>query len=91
MHARVVVIKLAVHIPALAGVQIANGVAQRRLAGVAHVQGAGRVGRHKLHQEALAFGRLLAKRAACGQHFAHHLLFGRRFEADIDKAWPGDL
>ena len=91
MHAGVVVIKLAVHIPALAGVEIANGVPQRRLAGVAHVQGAGGVGRDKFHQQALAFGRLLAKRAACGQHFAQHLLFGRRFEADIDKAWPGDL
>ena len=91
MHAGVVVIKLAVHIPALAGVQIANGVAQRRLAGVAHVQGAGRVGRDKFHQEALAFGRLLAKQSACSQHLAHHLLFSGRLEADIDKAWPGDL
>jgi hypothetical protein len=50
LHAGVVVIKLAVHLPALGLEQVANGVAQRGLAAMAHVQRAGGVGRDELDQ-----------------------------------------
>ena len=51
LHARIVVIELAVHLPALGGVEAADGVAQRRLATMAHVQRAGGVGRHELDHQ----------------------------------------
>ena len=85
LYSGVVVIKLAVDRPALRGVQVTNGVAQRGLAGVAHVQRAGGVGRDKFHQQLLAVGGLLAKLGACGQHLAHHFLLGCGLEADVDK------
>ena len=62
LHAGVVVIELAVHRIALRGAQIANGITQRRLAAVAHMQWAGRVGRDELDQHLFAGGRLATVR-----------------------------
>ncbi len=86
LHARVVVIKLAVDVETLRGKQIANRIAQSRLAAVAYVQRAGRVGRHKLDQHALAVVHLETELFFGGQHLAHDLLFGRRLQTDVDKA-----
>ena len=92
LHAGVVVIKLAKHVPALAGKKLANRVAQRSLAAVAHVQRAGGVGRDKFNQhlpvrrdwlEAIVF--------AGGQHLAHGLLLGFGLEPEVDEARAGDL
>ena len=91
LHTRVVVIELAVHRPALGGEEVADRVAERRLAAVAHMQRTGRVGRHELHHQALAVGRLFAKTGAGAQHLAHDLLLGRRLQADVDEARPGDV
>ena len=91
LHTGVVVIKLAVHAPALGSKQVADGITQSGLAAMAHVQGPGRVGRNKLHQHALTILRLKTKLRPLRQHFAHHLLFGCGFEADIDKARASDF
>ena len=77
LHPGVVVIELAVHLPALGLHQVAHGVAQRRLPAVAHVQRARGVGRDELHHHLLAVGRLRAKVRAGLQHLAHHRLLGR--------------
>ena len=53
LHARIVVIKLAVHLPTLGVEQLANRVAQSRLSAMPHMQWTGGVGRHKFHQQAL--------------------------------------
>ena len=44
LHAGVVIVKLAVHIPALGLEQVANGVAQCGLTAMTHVQRSGRIG-----------------------------------------------
>ena len=72
-------------------VQIANCIAQRGLAPVAHVQRPGRVGRNKFDHHLLSAGGLAAKLDALSQHSRHHLLFGLRRQPDIDKPWPGDF
>ena len=92
LHAGVVVIKLAVHGPTLGAEQVANGIAQGGLAAVAHVQRARGVGRHKLHQHALAVDRPERQTAsALAQHLAHHFLLGSGLQANIDEAGACDL
>ncbi len=91
LHARIVVIKLAVDLLALRGQQVADGVAQSRLAAMAHVQRARGVGRHELDQHFAGLGRLLAKALRRLQHLVHHGLLGGVFEADVDEAWAGQL
>ena len=92
LHAGIVVIKLTKHIPALAGVELANRVTQRRLAAVAHVQRAGWVGRDKFDQHFLIWHHRLETVAFAGsQHFAHGLLLGFGLEPEVDEARAGDL
>ena len=91
LHASVVVIELAVHLPALGLEQVANGVAQRRLAAVANVQRARWISGNKLHQHAVTGVGLLAKRRGLRQHLAHDLLLGLGLEFDIDKAGTGNV
>ena len=92
LHAGIVVIKLTKHIPALAGVELANRVTQRRLAAVAHVQRAGWVGRDKFDQHLLIWHHRLETVAfAGGQHLAHGLLLGFGLEPEVDEARAGDL
>ena len=91
LHACVVVIKLAVDCVTLGCKQIANGIAQRCLAAVTHMQGACWIGRHKLHQYTMPPGWLATKLRPLPQHLAHHFLFGRRLQADVDKTGARDL
>ena len=91
LHARVVVIKLSVDLLALCGQQVANGVAQSRLAAVAHMQRARGVGRDEFDQHFVGLGGLLAKALCRLQHFVHHGLFGGVFQTDVDEARPGDF
>ena len=92
LHAGIVVIKLTVHVPALAGVELANRVAQGSLTAVAHVQRAGRVGRDKFDQHLLVCrNRLDAVALPGGQHLAHGLLLGFGLEPEVDEAGAGDL
>ena len=92
LHPRVVVIKLAVHMPALGRKQVANRIPQSSLAPMAHMQRTGRVGRHKLHQQALAVQRLLlAVEMPCFQNLTHHLLLGLGGEPQIEKTRPSDF
>jgi hypothetical protein len=83
LHTRIVVIKLAVHRPALAFKQIAQRIAQSRLSAMAHMQGTGGVGRNKFNQQALAAGGLLAKGVRSLQDLAHHLLLGLGLQAQV--------
>ena len=91
LHARVVVIELARDLPALRGQQVADGVAQRGLPPVAHVQRAGGVGADEFHQHAVPALRLPAVVFLQRQHFAHGLLLGGGLEADVDEAGAGDF
>jgi len=87
LHARVVVIKLAVNRPTLRGKQIANGVAQSSLAAMANVQWTRGVGRHKFHQYFFMALGLFAKARCRMQHFFDHRLFGAGLELEVQKAW----
>jgi len=92
LHTRVVVVKLAVNVPALGRKQVADRVAERRLPAVAHVQRPGRVGRDKLdHHAARLVHRLDAVLPGRRQHLAHGFLLGRRLEPEVDEARPGDF
>ena len=83
LHASVVVVELAPDGVALGGQQVADGITQRGLAAVANVQGAGGVGTDEFDQYFFPAGGLRAVLLACGEHFAHDLLLGLRFEADV--------
>ena len=91
LHARIVVIKLAVDVPALGLKQIANSVTQCCLAAMAHMQRPGWVGGDKLHHDALAMGRPAPELRALGQNIPHDLLLGGSFELDVDKAGAGNV
>ena len=83
LHPSIVVIKLAVHRPALCFIQVAQRITQSRLSAMAHMQGAGGVGRDKFHQQALAARGLLTKGVGCLQDLAHHLLLGLGLQAQV--------
>jgi len=91
LHAGVVVIELAPDVVALAGEQVADGIAQCGLAAMADMQRAGRVGRHEFDQHAHPRGRLLPVMRAGFQHLAHDLLLGLRREADVEETGTGDV
>jgi hypothetical protein len=91
LHAGVVVIELAQHLGALALQQVADAVAQRRVAAVAHVQRAGGVGGDELHHHLASAGGWRPKRSARGQHLGHHGLFGGSGQAQVDEARAGDF
>ena len=91
LHTGVVVIKLTRDLRALGFKQIANAVAQRRLARMPQVQRAGRVGRDKLNQHFGLRRRLVAKLCRAAEHFTDHRLLGRRIQAQVDKARPGNF
>ncbi len=91
LHAGIVVVILAVHAPALGAEEVADRIAQGRLAAVAHVQRPRGIGGDELDQHALAVVLLVAEPVAGGQHLAHDLLLGGGFEADVQEAGAGDL
>ncbi|MNQ66437.1 hypothetical protein D3C85_809290 [compost metagenome] len=87
--AGVVVVELARDIPAAGVVQAAQGVAQRGLAGVAHVQRAGGIGRDELDQDLLAAARGAAERGALLGHGRDDGLAGGGGDAQVDEAGAG--
>nr|GEU28637.1 hypothetical protein [Tanacetum cinerariifolium] len=92
LHAGVVVIELAGDVVTLGAEQRRQGVAQRGLAAVAHVQRTGRVGGHEFDDHALAgAGRAVAVRCALRQHGLDHGLLGGCSDAQIDEAGTGDI
>ena len=92
LHTRIVVVKLARHIPARRMQHVAQTIAHRRAAPVPDMQRSGRVRRDELHAH-------LAPRAEVDmpiararlQHAVHHVLLGRSGDEHIDEARPGDL
>ncbi len=92
LHAGVIVIELAGHVEPLRSQQRRHRVAQRALAAVAHMQRAGRVGRHELDQHALAGALLAAPVVGALLHdFRYHRLPGRCRQAQVDESWPGNF
>ena len=92
LHAGVVVIELARHLPALRREQVGERIAERGLARVAKVQRPGRVGRNKLDHHAVAGMRgRRAEALALAQRQTHDLLLGRGRQPQVDEARPGDL
>ncbi len=89
--AGVVVIELARDVPADGVVQAADGVPKRSLAGVAHVQRAGGIGRHELDQDLLAVARRAAESGALLGHGGDDGLARGGGDAQIDEARAGDL
>ncbi|MNS46008.1 hypothetical protein D3C72_784900 [compost metagenome] len=89
--AGVVVVELAGDVPADGVVQAAQGVAQRGLAGMAHVQRAGGVGRHEFNQDLLAAARGAAKACALLGHRGDDGLARRSGNAQVDEAGAGDF
>ena len=86
LHPGVVVIKLARDRPALGVEQVADGVAQRALAAVAHVQRAGRVGRDELHHHLAAMQRAAPVGLTHLQHLGHGGLARHGLEPQVDEA-----
>ena len=89
----VVDVILLVHIVAAVAHNARHGIAERRPATVADVEGAGGVGGHVLEVHvALALGNGAATEAvAFLAHLAHHALQHRVRQADVDEAGAGDL
>lgn len=92
LHARVVVVELAMHRVALRREQVRERVAERRLATVADVQRTGRIRRHEFDEHALArIARRTAVRRAFAEHRRDHVLLCLRRETQVDKAGTGDF
>ncbi|CAM2147879.1 hypothetical protein PT2222_10321 [Paraburkholderia tropica] len=90
LHARVVVVELAVHVVALRAEHVRDGVAERGLTAVADVQRTGGIGRDELDQHALAgFALRAAERGAFGEHGAEHGALGVDGQAQVDEAGTG--
>jgi hypothetical protein len=70
---------------------VADRIAERSLPAMAHMQGAGRVGRDKFDQHLLASLSSVAVAGAGLEHLAHHLLAGSRLQPEVDEARPCDL
>src|SRR5690606_7302312 len=92
LHAGVVVVELAAHVPAVGLEHARDAVADRAGAAVAHVQRAGGVGRHVLDARGAAAAAVVA---AVGRALGVHLrqlpapCAGR--EAEVQEAGAGDL
>ena len=88
LHAGVVVIELAVHSPALGGVEVADP-ASPRAAWRPWPTCSGPVGLAETNSTRIftALG-LIAEPGALREHLAHHLLPGSRFQANVQKPGP---
>ncbi len=91
LHPGIVVIELAHDAAALRLEQLAQRIAERRLAAVADVQRTGRIGRDEFDQHRLVDLRLQAEALALAQDLADHRLLGRRLQVQVDEAGAGDL
>src|SRR5690606_36600754 len=92
LHAGVVVVELALDLPAVGVEHAGDAVADRRGAAVAHVQRAGRVGRDVFHAGGAALaGGVAAVLGAVAQHAGDLALPRARGQVEVDEARPGDL
>ena len=91
LDARVVVVELAVDLPALRLEQVADGVAERSVAAVTYVQRPGRVGGDEFDDHTAAAARLATEAFPSGDDLGHDRLPRRRLQREIDEAGPGDL
>jgi hypothetical protein len=92
LHADVVPVELARHLPALRREQVGERIAERRLARMAQMQRPGRIRRHELDHHLLAGVRARGAEALpLAKYLSHHLLLGRRRDPQVDEAGPGDL
>ena len=91
LHAGVVVIELAGDRLALGLEQVAQGITQRALTAVTHVQRAGGVGRDELDQHVAAVGGLPAELVAFSQHIGDDGLLSLGLEAQVDETGASDL
>src|SRR5690606_22689748 len=92
LDAGVVVVELALDLPAVGVEHAGDAVADRGGAAVAHVQRTGRVGRDVLHARGAALaGGVAAVLAAVAQHPRDLALPGTGGEVEVDEAGPGDL
>ncbi len=92
LHAGVVVVELARHLPPLGAEQVGERVAERRLARVAKVQRPGGIRRDELHHHPMAgVLRRGAETVALAQRLAHHVALGGGGDAQVDEAGSGDF
>ena len=92
LHAGIVVIELAAHVPAARGEQTRDAIADRRVASVADVQRAGRIGRDEFHARHLAGAVLVVTVVAAIVEHARDLGVVRlRAQEEIDEARSGDF
>ena len=92
LHAGIVVVELAFHVPAAGIEQAAQAVADDGIAAVAHVQRAGRIGGDEFHAHGLAGAvGIAAVGVALGQDAAHFGVIGVGGEEEVDEAGAGDL
>ncbi len=92
LHARVVVVKLAAHVPAARGEQARDAIADRGVAAVADMQRTGRIGRDEFDAGHLARAVLVA--SVIGAVVEHARDFGvvrLRAQKEIDETGPGDF
>ena len=92
LHAGIVVVELALHVPAVGVEHARDAVADGRGAAVADVQRAGGVGGHVFHAGgATAAAGVAAVGVALGVHPAQLALPGGGRQPEIQEARPGDL
>ena len=92
LHAGVVVVELALHIPAVGGHDAGDAITDHPGATVAHMQRAGGVGGDIFHAHGFATAAgVAAKRCASGVDVAHLLLPRGGGQVEIDEAGAGDL
>ncbi len=92
LHPGIVVIKFTGNVIALCVQQCRQGIAQRALAAVAHMQRTSRIGRHELDNDFLPCSLVaFAELPALLQNGFDHGLFRSSGNTDIDKAGAGDF
>jgi hypothetical protein len=92
LHAGIVVVELALHVPAVGGHHARDAVADHAGAAVADMQRAGRVGRHVFHAHRLAVAAGVAAEAVARRHGCRAPAAARRRrQVDVDEAGPREF
>ena len=92
LDTRIVVIELALNLPAAGLEQRGDRIAQRSLSAMTDMQRPGGVGRHELDQDLAARAKLVAPEAiALREDHAEHFALGAGGQTQIDEARTGDL
>ena len=92
LHTGIVVIELALHIPAVGGQHAGDAITNHPGTAVAHVQRTGGVGGHVFHADRLArTGVIAAKRRPRSMDIAHLLLPCGRRQVEVDEPGAGNL